>query len=70
MSTLSHFLLDPGCEDYWFFPSGQGIADFQHDLDSTPTTPIETLELDASFDESDGVLLQSLQGSYAQLVQL
>ena len=51
MWTLTQFPLEPGCEDYSFLD--QAVKDFEHGLDSILNNWVETLELDASFDESD-----------------
>ena len=48
MSSLNHFPLELGCEDYSFL--GQEIAYFEQGLVSILTDSIETLELDTSFD--------------------
>ena len=51
VSTLIHFPLEPGCEDYSFLD--KEVKDFEQDLDSLLTDSIDTPELDASFDEAD-----------------
>ena len=53
VSSLTHFMLESGCEDYSFLD--QAVADFEQGLDSTITNSVKTLELDASFEESCGV---------------
>ena len=53
VSSLTHFLLEPGCEDYSFLD--QTVADFDQGLDSILTDFIEMPELDASLDEPDAV---------------
>ena len=51
VSSLTHFLLKLGFEDYSFLD--QIVADFEQGLDSILTDSIETLELDTSLDEPD-----------------
>ena len=51
MSTLTHFPLEPDCEDYSFLD--QAVEDFEHGMDSILTDSTDTLGLDASFDETD-----------------
>ena len=51
VSSLTHFLLEPGCEDYAFLD--QAVADFEQGLDSILTDSLETLELDTTLDEPD-----------------
>ena len=53
VSSLTHFPMELGCEDYSFLD--QVMADFEQGLDSTLTDFLETLELDASLDEPDAV---------------
>ena len=60
VSLLTHFLLEPGHEDYSFLD--QAMGDFEQSLDSILTDSVETPELDASFDEPDGVPLSVLSG--------
>ena len=47
VSSLTHFPLEPGCEDYAFFD--QAVADFEQGLDSILTDSLQTPELDTSF---------------------
>ena len=54
VSTLTHFPLNPGCDNYSFLD--QAVADFVHDLDSILTDSINMPELDASLDEADAIL--------------
>ena len=49
MSTLTHFKLESGCEDYSFLD--QALTDFENGLDFILTGSVETAEMDASFDE-------------------
>ena len=51
--SLTHFPLEPGCEDYSF--QDEAVADFEQGLDSILTNSLETPELDASLDEPDAV---------------
>ena len=53
VSSLTHFPLEPGCEDYSFLH--QAVADFKQGLDSILTDYIETPELDTSLDEPDAI---------------
>ena len=53
VSSLTHFPLEPGCEDYAFLD--QAVADFEQGLDSILTDPLETLALDASLEEPDAI---------------
>ena len=51
VSSLTHFPLEPGYEDYAFLD--QAVADFEQVLDSILTDSLETLELGTSLDEPD-----------------
>ena len=53
VSSLIHFSLKLGCEDYSFLD--QAMADFEQGLDSIPTDSLEMPELDASLDEPDAI---------------
>ena len=53
VSSLTHFPLEPGSEDYSFLD--QAMADFYQDLVSILTDSLETPEFDASLDEPDAV---------------
>ena len=55
VSSLTHFPLEPGCEDYAFLD--QAVADFEQGLDSILTDSLETLELDTSLEEPDAQFL-------------
>ena len=46
VSLLTHFPLEPGCEDYSFLD--QAVAYFEQGLDSVLTSSFETPELDTS----------------------
>ena len=62
VSSLTHFPLEVGCEDYAFFD--QAIADFEEGLDSILTNSPETLELDTSLDEPD-VITSSVSSGFS-----
>ena len=49
VSSLTHFPLEPGCEDYSFLD--QAVADFEQGLDSILTDSIEIPKLDTSLDD-------------------
>ena len=49
VSSLSHFLLELGCEDHAFLY--QTVATFEQGLDSILTDSIEMPKLETSFDE-------------------
>ena len=51
VSSLTHFPLEPGCDDYAFLD--QAVADFELGLDSILTDSLERLELDTSLEEPD-----------------
>ena len=51
MSSLTHFPLESGCEDYAFLD--QAITDFEQGLDSILSDSLETLDLDTSLDDPD-----------------
>ena len=53
VSSLTHFLLEPGCEDYAFLD--QAVADFEQRLDSILTDSLETPELETSLEEPDAI---------------
>ena len=53
VSSLTHFPLEPGCEDYAFLD--QAVADFEQGLDSILTDSLKTPELDTSLEEPDAV---------------
>ena len=53
VSSLTHFPLEPGCEDYAFLD--QAVADFEQGLDSILTDSLETLDLDTSLKGSDAI---------------
>ena len=61
VSTLTHFLIEPGSEDISFLD--QAVKDLEHGPDSILTNTIKTLEYDASFAELDACLLHGLYDS-------
>ena len=58
VSSLTHFPLEPGCEDYAFLD--QAVADFEQGLDSILTGSLETPELETSLDEPDAITSSSV----------
>ena len=60
VSSLTHFPLEPGCEDYSFL--GPAVADFEQGLDFILSDSLETLELETSLDSLMLLHLQSLLG--------
>ena len=65
MSSLTHFSLEPGCEDYAFLD--QAVADFEQGLDSILTDSLKTPELDTSLDEPH-VITSSVSSGFLCLV--
>ena len=53
VSILTHFSLKPGCEDYYLLD--QAVKEFEQGVDSILTDFVRLPELDASFDEPDGI---------------
>ena len=53
VSSLTHFPLKLGCEDYSFLD--QAVADFEQGLHSILTNSLETAELDTFLDEPDAI---------------
>ena len=53
VSSLTHFTLELGCEDYSFLD--QAMADFEQGLVSILTDSLEKPELDTSLDEPDAI---------------
>ena len=64
-SSLTHFPLEPGCEDYSFLD--KAVATFEQGLDSILTDSIETPKLDTSLDEPD-VINSSVSSGFPCLV--
>ena len=65
VSSLTHFPLEPGCEDYAFLD--QAVADFEQGLDSILTDSLKTLVLDTSLDEPD-VITSSISSGFLHSV--
>ena len=66
VSSLAHFPLEPGCEDYAFFD--QAVADFEQGLNSILINSLETLELDTSQEEPDAITSYSVSSGFLHLV--
>ena len=66
VSSLTHFPLEPGCEDYAFLD--QAVAEFEQGLDSILTDSLETPELDTSLDKPDAVTSSSVSSGFLYLV--
>ena len=62
---LTHFPLEPGCEDYAFLD--QAVADLKQGLDSILTDSLKTLELDTSLEEHNA-LTSSVSSGFLHLV--
>ena len=60
VSSLTHFPLGPGCEDYAFLD--QAVADFEQGLDSILADSLETPDLDTSLQESDAITFSVSSG--------
>ena len=67
VSSLTHFPLEPGCEDYSFLD--QAMGDFEQGLDSILTNSLETSELDTSLDEPDAIT-SSVSSGFLHLVSI
>ena len=65
VSSLTHFPLELGCEDYSFLD--QTMADFKQGLDSICTDSLETPKLYASLDEPDAITF-SVSSGFLHLV--
>ena len=65
VSSLTHFPLELGCEDYSFLD--QALVDFEQGLDSILTNSLETPELDTSLDEPD-VITSSVSSGFLHSV--
>ena len=61
-SALTHFALEPGCDNNSFFD--QAVADFEHGLDSICTNSVVMLNQDACINEPDTVTSSDFLGSY------
>ena len=66
VSPLTHFPLEPGCEDYAFLD--QAVADLEQGLDSILTDSLETPELDTSLEEPDAFTSSSVSSGFLCLV--
>ena len=66
VSSLTHFPLEPGCEDYAFLD--QAVADFKQELDSILTDSLKTLELDTSPEKPDAVTSSSVSSGFLHSV--
>ena len=62
VSSLTHFPLELGCEDYAFLD--QAVADFAQGLDSILTDSLETLELDTSLEDPDAITSSSVSSGF------
>ena len=62
VSSLTHFPLEPGCEDYAFLD--QAVADFKQVWDSILTDSLETPELDTSLEEPDAITSSSVSSGF------
>ena len=60
VSSLTHFPLEPGCEDYSFLD--QAVADFEQGLVSILTDSIETPKLEISLDQPDAIASSDASG--------
>ena len=58
VSSLTHFPLEPGCQDYAFLD--QAVADFEQGLDSILTDSLKTPELDTSLEKPDAITSSSV----------
>ena len=65
VSSLTHFPLEPGCEDYAFLD--QAVTDFEQRLDSILTDSLKTPELDISLEEPDAIT-SSVSSGFLHLV--
>ena len=65
VTSLIHFPLEPGCEDYSFLD--QAVADFEQDFDSIFTNSLETPELDTSLIGPDAIM-SSVSSVFLHLV--
>ena len=64
--SLTHFPLEPGCEDYAFLD--QAVTDFKQGLDSILTDSLETPELETSLEELDAISSSSVPSGFLCLV--
>ena len=66
VSSLTNFLLEPGCEDYAFLD--QAVADFKQGLHSILTDSLKTLERDTSLEEPAAITSSSVPSEFLCLV--
>ena len=66
VSSLTHFPLEPGCEDYAFLD--QAVAVFKQGLDSILIDSLKTPELDTSLDEPDAITSSSVSSGFLHSV--
>ena len=66
VSSLTHFPLEPGCEDYAFLDPT--VAGFEQGLDSILTDSLETLKLDTSLDEPDAITSSSFSSGFHDFI--
>ena len=64
VSSLTHFPLEPGCDDYSFLD--QAVAVFEQGLDSILANSLKTPELDTSLEEPD--FMSSVSSGFLCLV--
>ena len=65
VSSLTHFPLEPGCEDYAFLD--QAVADFEQGLDSILSDSLKAPELDISLEEPHAIT-SSVSSGFLHLV--
>ena len=68
MSSLTHFPLEPGSEDYAFLD--QAVADFEQGLDSILTDSLETPELNTFLDEPNVITSSVPSGFLCSVITL
>ena len=66
VSSLTHFPLEPECEDYAFLD--QAVGDFEQGLDSILTDSLETPKLNASLEEPDAITSSSVSSQFLHSV--
>ena len=65
VSSLTHFSLEPGCEDHLFMD--QAVADYEQGSDSILTNSLKSPELDTSLDEP-GPIISSVSSGFLHSV--
>ena len=68
VSTLTHFLLEPGCEDYSFLD--QVLQDFEHGLDFILTDSTDMPELNVSSDDTDAMPFSASSGHPCSVISI